>query len=152
MISNIYTMTETTVLDETSSTITTSILKTTSPILSTVSSTIHLSTAPSTTKVMLTTTKSTTARLLIASTTRSRSTRSVLITCDGSIDAAYECLQCGDVTTSKYLWGSSCKAKKLFSTTMVIGVCGLDYACVTTGVGECPYNDFCTESIEGIFL
>ena len=74
------------------------------------------------------------------------------ITCDGSIDTVYECIQCGDDATSKYLWGNSCKAKKLFSTIMVTGVCGLNYACVTTDIGECPYNEFCPESLEGISL
>ena len=143
-------MTETTVPDETSSTITTSILKTTSPTLSTVSPTTHLKTAPMTTEVTVSTTKTTTITLPISLTTRTRSTRSVEITCDGSIDTAYECLQCA--TTSKYLWGSSCKAKKLFSTTMVTGVCGLEYACVTTDVGECPYNEYCPEALEGMSL
>ena len=97
---------------------------------------------------MATTTMSTTAvPIPIISQTAPSSSA---ITCDGSIDTAYECIQCVDDATSKYLWGNSCKAKKLFSTTMVTGVCGLNYACVTTDVGECPYNEFCPEPLDGM--
>ena len=71
------------------------------------------------------------------------------VTCDGGIDIIYECFNCYDGNTGKYLWGSSCKAKKLFSSTIVIGKCGLDYTCVTTEIGECPYNELCPESSTG---
>jgi len=31
---------------------------------------------------------------------------------------------------------------------MINGRCGLDYACVTTDIGDCPYNEYCPESIQ----
>ena len=74
---------------------------------------------------------------------------SAAILCDGSIDTKYECYQCFDGVSGKYLWRSPCKAKKLFSTTTANGKCGFEYACVTTDVGECPYNQYCPESAKG---
>ena len=87
-------------------------------------------------------------------TTTSTQTSSALsdaIKCDGSINTIYECIQCFDGSSQQYQWGSSCSAKKLFSTIEVNGKCGLDYACVTTDIGDCPYNEYCPEESEGIF-
>ena len=36
----------------------------------------------------------------------------IMIICDGNIDTPYDCQQCMDVAIIRYLWGSSCKAKK----------------------------------------
>ena len=73
----------------------------------------------------------------------------IMIICDGNIDTPYDCQQCMDVTIIKYLWGSNCKAKKLLSSTTVRGRCGLDAACVTKDIGECPYNEYCPEPRQG---
>ena len=73
----------------------------------------------------------------------------IMIICDGNIDTPYDCQQCMDVAIIKYLWGSSCKAKKLLSSTTVTGRCGLDAACVTKDIGECPYNEYCPEPRQG---
>ena len=140
----------TTTSTATSNTLTTATSPKTSIFLSASTSTVPTTSIPTTTIVttIATTTKSTTA-IPITFTTQTVPSSSA-ITCDGSIDVAYECIQCGDEATSKYLWGSSCKAKKLFSTNFVTGVCGLNYACVTNDVGKCPYNEFCPESLEGM--
>ena len=141
----------TTTSTATSNTLTTATSPATSIFLSASTSTVPTTSIPTTITIVTTiatTTKSTTA-IPITFTTQTVPSSSA-ITCDGSIDVAYECIQCGDEATSKYLWGSSCKAKKLFSTTFVTGVCGLNYACVTNDVGKCPYNEFCPESLEGM--
>ena len=75
---------------------------------------------------------------------------SLMILCDGNIDSQYGCQQCMDVISIKYLWGSQCEAKKLLSSNMVRGKCGLDAACVTTDIGDCPYDEYCPESTQGI--
>ena len=73
----------------------------------------------------------------------------IMIICDGNIDTPYDCQQCMDVKIIKYLWGSNCKAKKLLSSTTVRGRCGLDAACVTKDIGECPYDEYCPEPRQG---
>ena len=105
---------------------------------STTESTVH------TTTVKLTST-STRTTLTATASTKSISF-SATLTCDGSIDTAYECFQCYDGEAEKYLWGRQCKAKKLLSSTMINGRCGMEYACVTNEIGDCPYNDYCPES------
>ena len=75
---------------------------------------------------------------------------SLVILCDGNIDSQYGCQQCMDVISIRYLWGSNCEAKKLLSSNMVRGKCGLDAACVTTDIGDCPYDEYCPESTQGI--
>ena len=71
------------------------------------------------------------------------------VTCGGNIDTSYDCSECFDGTKQKYLWGSKCKARKYFSSTMLDGRCGMEYACVTSDIRECPYNQYCPESPQG---
>ena len=137
--------------DATSSTITTTIMKTTASLLTTRSSTINFSTFPST--AMVTSTVSATiSTSSVPITLIAQTSTHIVIHCDGSIDTVYECYQCFDGVAGKYLWGSTCKAKKLLSTTTLNGKCGLEYSCVTSNIGECPYNEYCPESTSGILL
>ena len=71
------------------------------------------------------------------------------IECTGNIDQAWNCFECYNSSILEYLWGSKCEAKRMFSTTVMEGRCGLDYACITTDIGDCPYNEYCPQSSQG---
>ena len=64
-------------------------------------------------------------------------------------NTSFPCEQCFDGTIQKYLWGFSCKSNA--SSNTIIGKCGLSFECVTTDIGECPYNEFCLNSSSGTF-
>jgi len=67
------------------------------------------------------------------------------ILCDGNVGNDYNCLQCFDANSGKYLWGSTCLAKEIGKPTYKEGKCGEEYKCFTGGedIGQCPYNDYC---------
>ena len=76
----------------------------------------------------------------------------ITVICEGKVDTEYDCYpQCWNGTIEKYLWGSSCKARKLFGSTILDGKCGNNYACVTNDIGKCPYNEYCPKSSQGRF-
>ena len=121
----------------------------TSQILNTSARTDGFSTSSTATKITSTTLSMTPTLPELTSDFTQTISSSDAILCDGSIDTTYECYQCFDGVSVKYLWGSPCKAKKVSSTIAVNGKCGFEYACVTTDVGECPYNQYCPESPKG---
>jgi len=67
------------------------------------------------------------------------------ISCSGNVGDDYNCSECYNGFSGKYLWGSACQAKNWGADTYTKGVCGEEYKCFTNGedIGECPYDEYC---------
>jgi len=67
--------------------------------------------------------------------------------CGGNTGMDYNCFECFNAKSMKYLWGNTCYTKDLSKTTYSKGVCGEEYTCVpeSEDIGDCPsdYGDYC---------
>jgi len=67
------------------------------------------------------------------------------VSCSGNVGEDYNCGECYNGFSKKYLWGNACQAKNLGADTYTKGVCGEEYKCFTNNedIGECPYGEYC---------
>jgi len=67
------------------------------------------------------------------------------VSCSGNVGDDYNCGECYNGFSRKYLWGSACQAKNWGADTYTKGVCGEEYKCFTNNedIGECPYGEYC---------